>query len=508
MPDNNAYIKPPHQETEYTPETIQELIKCKRDPIYFMQNYVYIQHPVRGKVKFDLYPYQIDMVKQLNSNKFNILKVGRQQGKTLTVAIYFFWFAIFHRDKLVLVASNKYSNALEIISRIQYAYEELPAWLKPGVNSYNKTSIEFDNDSRMISQATTANTGRGLACSKIFIDEIAFVRKSIQEELWTSMSPTLSTGGDLIISSTPNGDNELFASLWRGARMGTNGFKPFEATWDAHPERTPEFKDQMIGQIGELKFRQEYCCDFLSSDPLLINSIKLQQIKASPPIFEDRGFKFWGEVDVRNSYYVGVDISVGISGDYSTIQVMEFPTMRQFAEFRSNTVSPQQLYQRIKWILTHLKNTKLNHRSPEVYWSFENNGVGASIVALYQNEDSFPDAVLLSDVDRTGMVTSAKSKLLACLELKRLIEKTTNGLQINSQVLIDELKNYISNGKTTYHAKVGATDDLIAAMLVVMNVFKKAANYEEAVFEMIYKPDEEDFDEGDPFGAEAVPMVF
>jgi len=506
----NDYLKAPNALSEYTPELIQELVKCKKDPVYFMENYVYIQHPVRGKVKFILYPYQIDMVKQLHANKFNILKVGRQQGKTLTVAIYFFWFAIFHSDKLVLVASNKFSNAIEIMQRIQYAYEELPHWLKPGVKSYNKTSIEFDNDSRMISQATTANTGRGLACAKIFIDEIAFVRKSIQEDLWTSMAPTLSTGGDLIISSTPNGDNELFATLWRGAVLGTNGFTPFETSWDAHPERDATFKDKMIGQIGELKFRQEYGCEFLSSDPLLINSIKLQQLKSSMPIMEDRGFKFWGEVDVRNSYYVGVDISVGVSGDYSTIQVLEFPSMKQFAEFRSNTITPQQLYARIKWILTYLKAPKTDRgKSPEVYWSFENNGVGASIVALYQNEDKFPDAVLLSDDDRIGMNTSAKSKLLACLELKRLIEKTTGGLTVNSELLLMELKNYISNGKTTYHAKPGATDDLVAAMLIVMNVLKKAADYEESVFEMMYSTEDDDLlDSDDPYGNEAAPMIF
>jgi hypothetical protein len=505
---DNQFLKRPHQETEYTPHQVQELARCKRDPIYFMRNYVFVQHPVRGRVPFDLYPYQERLVDCIHNGRHSIVLASRQAGKTITVSIYLLWYAMFHFDKTVLVASNKFSNALEIMQRVQYAYEELPMWLKPGVSEFNKTSMNFDNGSRFFSQATTADTGRGKSLSKMFIDELAFVRKSIQDLLWASIAPTLSTGGDLIVSSTPNGDNELFASLWRGAKLGTNGFVPCEISWNEHPERNEKFKNEMIAKVGELKWRQEFENEFVSSDPLLINSIKLQQIKPSPPIFEDRGFRFWGTVDVRNSYYVGVDVSVGISGDYSTIQVLEFPTMRQFAEFRSNTVSPQQLYQRIKWILTYLKSTTVQHKSPEVYWSFENNGVGASIVALYQNEDKFPDAVLLSDPDRVGMVTSAKSKLLACLELKRLIEKTTNGLQINSETLIDELKNYISNGKTTYHAKVGATDDLIAAMLVVMNVFKKAANYEEAVFEMIYKPDEEDFDEGDPFGAEAVPMVF
>ncbi len=507
----SEFLKKPNLPTEYTPETIQELIKCKNDPIYFIRNYVYIQHPKRGKVKFDLFPYQEKMIHQLHSERFNILKVGRQQGKTICVAIYFLWFAMFHKDKLCLVASNKFSNALEIMQRIQYAYSEIPDWLKPGVKAFNKTSIEFDNESRMISQATTANTGRGLACAKIFIDEIAFVRKTIQNDLWTSMAPTLSTGGDVIISSTPNGDNELFATLWRGAVLGDNGFAPFEATWDEQPERLPSFRDEMIGKIGLLKFQQEFECEFVSSDPLLISSLKLQAMKSRPPITEDHGFKIWGEVDPNSSYYVGVDISVGINGDYSTVQVMEFPSMMQFAEFRSNTITPQALYKRVRWMLEYLKGQKVgrNQKSPEVYWSFENNGVGASIVALYQNEDNFPEAILISDKDRIGMVTTNKSKILGCLEFKRLIEKMNKPLQINSYLLIEELKNYISNGKNTYHAKPGATDDLIAAFLVLMNVFKQAADYEVDVFDAIYKDTEDDYnEEDDQWSGEAAPMVF
>jgi hypothetical protein len=509
----NDYLKSPNATSEYTPELIQELYKCKHDPVYFMRNYVFVQHPKRGRVPFDLYKYQERLVNAIHNNRHTVVLASRQAGKTITISIYLLWFAMFHDDKTVLVASNKFSNALEIMQRVQYAYEELPHWLKPGVTEFNKTSMEFDNGSRFFSQATTGDTGRGKSLSKMFIDELAFVRKTIQDELWASIAPTLSTGGDMIVSSTPNGDNELFSTIWRGAKLGgsTNGFVPVEISWDEHPERDEAFKSSMIAKIGELKWRQEFANEFVSSDPLLINSIKLQQMRPMPPKFEDHGFKFWGEVNPNNSYYVGCDISVGINGDYSTIQVMEFPTMRQFAEFRSNTISPQALYKRIKWILEYLKRPDVpNAKTPEVYWSFENNGVGASIVALYQNEDNFPDAILMNDKDRIGMVTSNKSKILACLELKRLIEKNTNGLQIYSDLFIEELKNYVSNGKNTYHAKPGATDDLIAAMLVVMNVFKRAADYETEVFDSIYKDncDDDEFDSDDPFGAEAAPMVF
>ena len=183
------------------------------------------------------------------------------------IAMYLLWFGMFNFDKTILVASNKNTNAMEIMARIKYAYEELPMWLKPGVNYYTKHSMEFDNGSKIISQATTANTGRGMSLSLLMLDELAFVPKRIQEEMWTSLAPTLSTGGSCIVSSTPNGDDELFAELWRSAEFGTsesavdgNGFKAVKVEWDEHPDRDDSYRIKMSRKIGELKWRQEYEC--------------------------------------------------------------------------------------------------------------------------------------------------------------------------------------------------------------------------------------------------------
>ena len=120
--------------------------------------------------------------------------------------------------------------------RIRYAYEMCPDYIRCGVVSYNKGSIEFDNGSRIIAQATTENTGRGLSISLLYADEFAFVRPTIAKEFWTSISPTLATGGKAIITSTPNLDDDQFALIWQVLTnvlmntatkpMGINGFKP------------------------------------------------------------------------------------------------------------------------------------------------------------------------------------------------------------------------------------------------------------------------------------------
>lgn len=190
---------------------------------------------------------------------------------------FLLWFAMFKEEKTVLILSNKNDNAMEMIHRVRFIYERLPHWLKPGLTAdgWNKHSVSFDNHSRIISQATSAESGRGLSISLLFLDEFAFVRESIAEEFWTSVSPTLATGGKCIICSTPNGDMNRFAQLWRGANTkisdlsseGVNGFAPVTVDWREPPNRDETFKEKEIAKIGITRWRQEYEC--LSVDTMV-----------------------------------------------------------------------------------------------------------------------------------------------------------------------------------------------------------------------------------------------
>ncbi len=258
----NPRLKKAFEPVEYTPEQILEVQKCANDPIYFIKNYVYIKHPIRGQIKFALYTYQEEMIHNFLRYNFNINLLSRQVGKTESISAYILWFSIFNEDKTIVIAANKSSNAMEIIAKIQNAYEELPNWLKPGIdeNSWNKHECKFDNRSRIISEATSKDTGRGKAVSLLYVDEMAFVKDHMQKEMWDSVWPTLSTGGSLIISSTPNGDINLFAELWRGAELGINPLHPFTVPWNAPPGRDEKFKEEQIGALGLLKWQQEYEC--------------------------------------------------------------------------------------------------------------------------------------------------------------------------------------------------------------------------------------------------------
>ena len=514
-------IKRAYSSSEYSPESIQELKRCALDPVHFIRNYVWLQHPKQGKILFNLYDYQVELVQALQENRWVIALLSRQMGKTQTISMYLLWYAMFVKDQTILIASKNNAHAMEIMDRIRFAYEELPHWLKAGCKYYNKHNIEFDNGSRIISQATTEKTGRGYSISKLYLDELAFINPNIQENMWASLAPTLSTGGSAIISSTPNGDTELFAHLWRGAHSGENSFKPVFYPWNRHPDRGEEYLKEMKGQLGPKKFRQEVLCDFISSDAMLIDSIKLAYFKAKEPINENMGFRFWTD-DIggaNRKYLVGVDPATGNGSDFTVIQVVEFPSLTQVAELRLNSVNIPLIYAKIKWLLKFLRKPGRDGHSSEVLWSFERNGVGEALVAMIQNDEAADGGVWIDGVElynenvqRIGVYTTGKSKLISCMQMKNLLEKIDGGLKINSDILIFELANFMASGGT-YQAKPGCTDDAIMALCVVMKLIMRLSEYDLGARSMVYAnvdPNQDIIDSAnvvDDFGDDPVPFL-
>lgn len=491
----NAQIKRVHAQDEYTPEMVNELLKCRDDPVYFITKYVKVQHPTRGTIPFALYDYQKRMVHDFQLNQFTCVLTGRQQGKTATAAMFLLWKATFTKDQTILIASKNQSHAMEIAARVRFAYEELPNWIKCGVKYYNRHRIEFDNGSRIICEATTEKTGRGLSVSILFLDELAFINPRIQSELWASIAPTLSTGGSAIITSTPNGDSELFAQLWRGSitngigQVGENKFFSTRVYWDEHPDRGEDYYNTMRAQLGDLVCRQEVDGEFLSSDALLINSMVLHKLRSKLPVYTDMGFKFWAEQEKiggnGKTYLVGIDPATGTGSDYSVIEVFEFPSMIQVAEWRSNEVNVPLLYAKIKWVLEFLSRNIPGRGRSEVIWSYERNGIGESLSALYTNDDKQPEyAELYSDMgNRFGVFTSGQTKINTCIQLKTLVERGT-GIFFNSDIILEELKNYVARG-STYDHKTGATGDAVSAVLVVMRLLKRLSEYDEVAFSRV-----------------------
>jgi hypothetical protein len=489
----NPNIKKAHSTSEYTPENLIDLQRCMEDPIYFMTKFVKVQHPTKGLLPFELYDYQVDMVRAVHEHKDVVILASRQLGKTTVVAMYMLWFSMFQEDKICVIASKNLKHSVMIMSRIKQAYESLPDWLKAGCKFFNRTMIEFDNRSKIVCEATTENTGRGDSPSILMIDEIAFLKKRIQDDMWASIAPSLSTGGKFILTSTPNGDADLFATVWRGALSGTNSFYPVQVLWHQHPDRKPEsgYYEEMVGKLGPVKAKQELDCEFLSSDALLINSMKLQQLTYEAPLYEDMGFKFWVPQEQLGGqgrqYLVSLDPATGSGSDFSVIEVFEFPSLAQVAEFRSNELNIPLLYAKLKWVL-NLLSRPVGRGRAEVLWTFERNGIGEAVSALYFNDEAQPEyAELFSDHHtKLGVFTSGRAKIQACLSLKSLIERVQGGFRIRSKILLDELKNFVAKGGS-YEGKPGMTDDAVMALVIATRLLKRLGESDERAFAMTHE---------------------
>ena len=488
MATKNKDVIRPHTVVEYTREQLIETEKCRKDPIYFIVNYLYVQHPIKGKVKFKLYDFQEDLIRLYVNERYVITTIARQSGKTQTSAAFLLWKACFEEDKTLLIASNHNANAMEVVSRIQFMYENLPIWLKPGVVEYNKHNLKFDNGCEIISQATTEKTGRGLSISTVLFDEVAFVNPSIQRAMWASISPTLATGGQCIMTSTPNGDTDLFAELFRGAEAGVNGFKSFRVDWSQVPGRDEKFKDSEIGKIGEILWRQEYECAFLSSDALLFDSIFIYNIRQEIGIKDLSkpnaiGFHIWEQIRDNAPYLICMDPATGTRQDFTVINVFSYPELTQVMQFRSNETDINKVYKIIKLVLTHMEKKQC-----DVYFGFERNAIGEGMNALINNDEDLPvNVTMMTDSNeggRHGFYTTDDKKAQACITLKSLIERRQ--LKIRSRILIDEMGNFIRSGKS-YKAKIGSTDDCISSLLVLVHMLTQMAKYEDRAYELMYR---------------------
>jgi hypothetical protein len=481
-------VKKAHQMESFTEQQIIEIARCA-DPItgpqYFMSNYFYIQHPTKGSIQYHPFGYQEKLIDTYHNYRFSISLMPRQTGKSTSAAGYLLWYAMFIPDSTILVAAHKYLGAQEIMQRVRYAYENCPDFIRAGVVSYNKGSIDFENGSRIVAQTTTENTGRGMSISLLYCDEFAFVRPTIASDFWTSITPTLATGGKCIITSTPNSDEDQFALIWKQANKtmddfgnetetGVNGFKAYRSKWQEHPDRDEAWADQMKAQLGEERFRREMECEFIIFDETLINPIHLLEMAGIDPIERQGQVRWYKKPEKGYTYVVALDPSLGTGGDPAAIQILEIPGLKQVGEWQHNKTPVQRQVAIIKEINSYI--IERTGDSNSVYYSVENNTLGeAALVAISEvGEENIP-GIFLSEPKRIGsartyrkgFTTLAKTKLAVCAKLKSLIEQKK--MTVASKNLITELKTFVAMG-TSFKAKLGETDDLVMALLLAVRM--------------------------------------
>ena len=214
----NDFVKKPFSEHEYTNEQIYSLKKCSENVFEFLK-YIKIVHPDKGRIIFKPWKFQKKIINTVKKNRNTIILCSRQVGKTVTVSAFALWYALFNNDKTIGIVSNKEKSAISILSKIKIMYEELPAWIKPGVGEYPKTSIDFDNGTKIMVSTTSSDAFRGETLNILICEEFSFVPRFIATDFWAANYPTISASKEakIIIISTPSGVFNPFHNLYTGA---------------------------------------------------------------------------------------------------------------------------------------------------------------------------------------------------------------------------------------------------------------------------------------------------
>lgn len=238
----------------------REYIKCAKSPAYFMKKYCMIQHPTKGKVPFHLYPFQEDALTDFLENDRLVILKSRQLGISTLIAGYALWLILFHSDKNCLVVAIDQNTSKNLVTKVRVMYDNLPSWLRIKSTESNKLSIRLSNGSQIKAVASTGTSGRSEALSLVIIDEAGFVDGA--EELWASLQQTLSTGGQGIILSTPNGTGNFFHKTWTKAENNefSTPYKTIRLPWTVHPDRDQAWRLRQDEELGPQLAAQECDC--------------------------------------------------------------------------------------------------------------------------------------------------------------------------------------------------------------------------------------------------------
>ena len=314
-----------------TRDELELLAKIPND-VFLFSTLIYVIHPVRGKVHFNLYPYQKSVLYQFIKDRFNVILKFRQAGITELISMYCLWLAMYHPNKKINIISIKDNTAKKVLKKIKYMYKNLPWYLQvPIINGrageYGSASMmEFDNGSFIESIPTSPEAGRSESLSLLVIDEAAMVRWASQ--IWAAAVPTLSTGGSAIVNSTPRGLGNFYHSTWVDALAGGNPFTPIRLRWNMHPERDEKWYKEMASALGPRRTAQEVDGDFLGSGNTVFDLSDIRDIENClsdyPPIIKryNGQYRQFNLPEKNQEYFIGADVATGRATDYSSFTVM------------------------------------------------------------------------------------------------------------------------------------------------------------------------------------------
>ena len=470
--------------------------------------------------------------------------LSHNSGKSVTVAIFMAWHFNFNHNLNIGICANKGSLAREFLNNIKEMFYSIPMWMRQGITSWSKSTIESELKMRVLTDVPGENSFRGFSISLLCVDETAWIPPDKFHALMDSLLPSqaaMSWKKNIFIS-TPNGMNHFY-ELVEGARKRkilyglskaqlektekvlswkqtgedsydvtvdepSNNHALFEMDWRDVPRYNSkgqrldpeEFKNDIITKYGLTYFSQNFACDFIGSSHTLISPDILKELKAQEPemILANR-LKVYKEPEEKHKYIMGVD-PAKFGSDSFAIQVLDVTTF-PFIQVASAKlpdenfqIMPQYLYEWGKWYNEALMIIESNDGA----------GTYANTVLHndYEYENLYFEKTFGTFDHKTktkiepGFRTNAKNRAMILDTLKLLIDNKR--LAINDKDTIKEFTTFVlKNNK--FQADDGFHDDLIMALCIALAPFSDVKNFEnftELVSKM-YSKDAESVDFSD-----------
>ena len=469
----NPKLKKANIQIDFSQEEIQEVVRCSKDIVYFCETYQKIISIDEGLMPFAPYDYQKEIMHSVNENRFVICKMPRQTGKTTTMVAVMLHYALFNPDFNIAILANKAATAREILGRLQLAYENLPWFLQQGIVEWNKGSIILENGSKIFASSTSASAIRGMSINLVYLDEFAFVPSTVQDEFFSSVYPTISSGRSsrVLITSTPNGMN-MFYKLWHDAEKGFNDYATVSVNWWDVPGRDEEWKAQTIRNTSEKQFAVEFECEFLGSSDTLIDAHKLRHLVFENPLEHNENLKIFEKPIPEHIYTLTADTSRGVGNDYSAFVIFDVTQVpyKVVATYRSNTIAPV-LYPKA------IYNAARAYNNAQVL--IEINDIGQQVADILHNDLEYESIISAQWKGRAGQIvgggfgggdsqlgirTTPAMKRVGCAMLKTIVEN--DRMIINDFDILSELTTFVANKRgTNFEAEQGQNDDLAMCLV-------------------------------------------
>ena len=471
----------------------QEYVKCASDPAHFMKKYCHIQHPQRGRIIFNLYPFQDKVLNLWKDNPYSIVLKSRQLGISTLSAGYSLWLMLFHKDKNVLCIATKQETAKNMVTKVKFMYENLPSWLKVQADENNKLTLRLNNGSQIKAVSAAGDAGRSEAVSLLLIDEAAFIEGI--DTIWASAQQTLATGGGAIVLSTPYGTGNWFHQTWVKAEAHQNDFLPIKLPWFVHPERNEAWRKKQDELLGDPRLASQECdCDFSTSGDTVFYSEWIEfisQTTIKEPLERrgvDRNLWIWEPADYTQSYMVIADVARGDGKDFSAAHVIHVESNTQVAEYKGQ-LPPKEFGYFLVGLATEYNQALLVVENANIGWSALDAIQERGYKNLYfspksdagSNADAYFDQYMDNSKLVPGFTTSLKTRPLIVNKFREYIGDKS--VVIQSKRLLEEMKVFIwKNGRA--EAQSGYNDDLIMSFAIGMYLRDTSLRFKSQNLEM------------------------